>query len=310
MISLIIPTYNSSQFIKETISSAQLQTCNDIEIVIVDDGSIDNTAEIVSNMNGPVKIIRQQNKGRGAARNNGISQAKGEYIAFLDHDDLLFPESIADRVAFLESKPNVGWVFTDAIEFDATGDLRLYLDQFPWLDLSQDNFCQLLRGCFPLTSSVMIRSDLIRQVGGFNTAIDYGDDIELFLRLFLVSKVGMIRKPLTRRRIHAAQGVSNTFDRWDSRVKIYSNFKPSVGKMSEQQGKALKQALRFAYYKLGECYWERNDFGAARIMFLKSCGLARHLVKALLYAALCLAPDRFISMLRSSKHAISGDSIG
>jgi len=168
----------------------------------------------------------------------------------------------------------------------------------------QDHYSQLLRGCFPLTSTIMIRSDLIRQVGGFNSTIDYGDDLELFLRLFLVSTVGIIRKPLTRRRIHSAQGVSNTFDRWDSRVKIYSNFNPLIGDMNVQQVKALKRALKFSYFKLGECYWEQNDFSAAYKMFLNSLGLASHSIKAFLYATICLTSNSSIAKLRKIKNII------
>jgi len=305
MISIIIPTYNSSSFIEETIGSIAAQTRQDLELIVVDDGSTDDTVEMISGMAYPVKLVRQQNRGRGAARNNGVSQATGEYIAFLDHDDLLLPGSIAARAAYLEAHPELGWVFTDATEFDLTGDLRLFLKQFPWLDLSQDHFCQLLRGCYPLTSTVMVRTELLRLVGGFNTDIDYGDDIELFLRLFLVSKVGMIDQPLTRRRIHPTQGVSSTFDRWDSRVKIYGSFSPSVGAMSPLQAAALDKALRFAYYKLGECYWEKDDFAVARKMFLKSLDWQPHATRALMYSLLCSGPGSLIAELRKTKRSVS-----
>lgn len=305
-VSVIIPTYNSASFIVDAITSINNNDYKDVEIIIVDDGSTDSTVEIINSLSGNIKLFTQKNSGRGMARNNGVKHAEGKYIAFLDHDDLLETSSLSERVNYLEDHQDIGWVFTDAMEFDKSGELRLFLNQFPWLNLDNDHFCQLLKGCFPLTSTIMIRSDLMRQVGGFNTAIDYGDDIELFLRLFLISKVGMIRKPLSRRRIHPTQGVSSTFDRWNSRVGIYSNFKPSIGKMTDQQHKALNDALKFAYYKLGECYWERNDFKTARSMFLNSCGDGSHSFKALLYAALCTAPNGFISMLRNIKKS-SGD---
>lgn len=303
-VSVVVPTYNSASFIIDTLSSVVNNGFQDVEIIVVDDGSSDQTVEIVKNHPSDIKLITQQNSGRGASRNKGVGQAKGKYIAFLDHDDLLTQGSIAARVEFLDSNQDIGWVFTDAIEFDHSGDLGLFLDQFPWLDLAHDHFSQLLKGCFPLTSTIMIRSDLIRQVGGFNAAIDYGDDLELFLRLFLVSTVGMIRKPLTRRRIHPTQGVSSTFDRWDSRVKIYSNFKPLVGIMNEQQVKVLKLALKFSYFKLGECYWEQNDFSTACRMFFNSLGFSPHSVKAIMYATICLAPGNFIVTLRKIKNIL------
>ena len=305
-VSIIIPTYNSIAFIEDAFKSILDSSYNDVEIVIVDDGSTDSTVDIATKQPGNIKLFKQKNSGRGSARNNGLSHATGKYIAFLDHDDLLEHTSISERIQYLEDNPDKGWVCTDAMEFDKTGDLRLFLNQFPWLDLNEDHFCQLLKGCFPLTSTVMIRSELIQKIGGFNTAIDYGDDIEFFLRLLLVSDIGLIRKALTRRRIHPTQGVSNTFDRWDSRVKIYSNFKSTCGSMSEKQQVALQQALKFAYYKLGECYWEKNDFLTARKMFLKSCCGGSYSFKALLYAGLCSAPKSFISMLRNTKQASGG----
>jgi glycosyltransferase involved in cell wall biosynthesis len=227
---------------------------------------------------------------------NGYHYATGKYIAFLDHDDLLFEDSISERVSFLEFNDDYGWVCTDAIEFDESGELRLFLDQFPWLDSTGDQFCQLLRGVFPLMSTVMISSEFMRRIGGFNINLNYGDDIELFLRLSLVSKVGVIRKPLSRRRIHATQGVSSTFDRWSSRVRIYSKFKPPV-RLNQQQKKVLTSALKHAKFKLGECYWELNDFNSSKKMFLESLGLTRYVLKALLYTSLCFYP-KIIPFLR------------
>lgn len=300
LVSVIIPTYNSESFINEALNSIFSQTYQNIEVIVVDDGSTDSTIDLVRAFAGKVKLITQKNSGRGAARNNGVSHAEGEYIAFLDHDDQLLNNSVAERVAFLESKHSVGLVFTDAVEFDDTGDLRLFLDQFLWIDLSKCNFCQLFIGCFPLMSTVMIRAELIKAAGGFNTTINYGDDLELFLRLSLVSNFGMIPKPLTRRRIHPTQGVSSTFDRWDSRVRIYGGFTPSAGSMTTLQLHALKAALKHAYFKLGECYWERDDFSTARRMFLASISIAPHFLRAFSYAVLCMTPTA-IKFLRKHK---------
>jgi glycosyltransferase involved in cell wall biosynthesis len=302
LVSIIIPAYNSADFIYETLSSISGQTYQNLEVIVVDDGSTDSTGQIVRCFSDEIILVDQQNCGRGASRNNGVYHARGKYIAFLDHDDVLLKDSVAERVGFLDANPDTGWVFTDAIEFDKTGDLRLFLDQFPWLDLSKCNFSQVLKGCFPLMSTVMIRSDLIGDVGGFNIGINYGDDLELFLRLFLVSKVGMIRLPLTRRRIHPTQGVSSTFDRWHSRVGIYKNFRPSLGDMTIPQKRALKAALKHSFYKLGECYWGRDDFASARKSFLSSLEIAPHALKAFAYAVLCTAPP-VIRMLRRLKYA-------
>lgn len=299
LVSIVIPTYKSASFIEACVDSILLQTYPNIEIVIVDDGSPDHTIEIIKKMKDPrMRLICQENSGRGMARNNGFRNAKGQYVAFLDHDDLLMKGSIEERVSFLEGHSAFGWVFTDAVEFDETGDLRLYIDQFPWLDLQQDSFIQLLKGCFPLTSTVMIHRPLLERVGGFNTQINYGDDIELFLRLFLISRVGMIRKPLTRRRIHHSQGVSSTYDRWNSRVKIYKNFQPSQGKMSTKQKAALSKALKHAYFKIGEYYWQLYERHKAQECFVRSIGFHEYVAAALGYYLLAFLPTPFLKLAR------------
>jgi glycosyltransferase involved in cell wall biosynthesis len=245
--------------------------------------------------------VEQANAGRGSARNNGVNHAGGELIAFLDHDDLLEETSIEDRVQYLAAHPEKGWVFTDAMEYNSERELGLYLDQFPWLDLKKDQFIQLLRGIYPLTSTIMVRSSLLKKIGGFNTSINYGDDIELFMRLLLVSEVGMIKKPLSRRLIHPGQGVSSTFDRWNSRVSIYSNFAPTVGKMSPAQERALAKELRHSLFKLGECHWEAFDMTEARRCFFKSLGFNAWSIVALMYACLTLLPKSLLKSLRQAK---------
>lgn len=299
-VSIVIPTYNSELFIQDTLDSVASQTHEKIDIIVVDDGSTDATLDIVGAHPGNITTLTQKNCGRGAARNVGVKHATGPYIAFLDHDDLLLPTSVADRVGYLDSHPTKGWVFSDAIEFDENGDLQLFLKKFPWLDLSLCNFTQLLVGCYPLMSTVMIRSDLLRDVGGVNAAINYGDDLELFMRLMLVSEVGMIDIPLTRRRLHLGQGVSSTFDRWASRVKIYETFNPTRGSMTTSQRQALRVALKHAYFKLAECYWEENDFTMAQRFFSKSLEFTSRKAKTLCYWLLCNTPNT-VKRLRKIK---------
>lgn len=303
LVSVIIPTYKSAPFIEDCVASIRRNTYPEIEIVIVDDGSPDNTLDIIKGLDTEITLVEQANAGRGSARNNGVNHAGGEFIAFLDHDDLLEETSIEDRVQYLSAHPEKGWVFTDAMEYTRERELGLYLDQFPWLDLRQDQLIQLLRGIYPLTSTIMVRSSLLEKIGGFNTSINYGDDIELFMRLLLVSEAGMIKKPLSRRLIHPDQGVASTFDRWNSRVGIYSNFKPSVGRMTPAQARALARALKHSRYKLGECHWEAYDMTEARKCFLKSLGFNSWSVKGLLYACLSVLPLSLLKSMRRAKSA-------
>lgn len=306
LVSVVIPAYNSAEFIRQCIESVLAQTYRVVEVVVLDDGSTDNTASICEEFGSSVNLFRQENSGRGSARNMGVSKANGKYLAFLDHDDLLLPHSIHDRVEFLKKHLEVGWVFSDAVEFDDSGNLRLFLGQFPWLNLNEDIFIQLLRGCFPLTSTVMIRRSVMDFVGGFNTSLNYGEDLELFLRLALISNVGMIKEPLTKRRIHFGQGISSNFDRWNSRVMIYASFKASVGAMSHDQQVALKRALKYAYFKLGEHYWGILNLREGKGCFWRSLCFDRWLGHALFYCLLSCGPVSFVHHLRTLKKRVFG----
>jgi len=115
IVSVIIPSYNCARYVEEAIESVLNQTYNYLEIIVVDDGSTDNTREVLKEYigNGQIKYVYQENQGPGAARNTGIKCAKGDYIAFLDSDDTLTENSIEKRMNLIIRSPEVGLVFSD-----------------------------------------------------------------------------------------------------------------------------------------------------------------------------------------------------
>ncbi len=111
LVSVIIPAYNAAPFISETINSIVGQSYTDWEVIVVDDGSSDNTTSICSEFNtAKVKVIRQQNAGVAIARNNGLLNAKGDFIVFFDADDLMSPDFLSERVQVLQNEPEIGFV--------------------------------------------------------------------------------------------------------------------------------------------------------------------------------------------------------
>jgi len=110
-VSVIIPTYSYSKYIEKAINSVLAQTYRDFEIIVVDDGSTDNTRKIIeTKYKDKVRYFYQENKGASAARNKGIKESKGEYLAFLDQDDLFHPLSLEKKVDFLNRNSEFGWV--------------------------------------------------------------------------------------------------------------------------------------------------------------------------------------------------------
>ena len=123
-VSVVIPTYNRSDYILEAVESILTQTYRDFEIIIVDDGSTDDTRDVLAGQieAGTIRYIYQENRSKSAARNHGIRLAKGEYIAFLDSDDLFTPTKLAKQVAFLDEHPDIGFVHSWYSKFDDAGN--------------------------------------------------------------------------------------------------------------------------------------------------------------------------------------------
>ena len=121
-VSLVIATYNHARFLGEALDSAVAQTLEGVEVVVVDDGSTDDTEAVLARYGGRLRVIRQPNRGLAAARNTGLAAARGTYVSFLDADDVLMPTKLAEQAAILDRAPTVGWTYCDVlIETTATG---------------------------------------------------------------------------------------------------------------------------------------------------------------------------------------------
>lgn len=210
-VSVIIPSYNRAAYLDAAIRSVRDQTCTDYEIIVVDDGSTDDTRAVVAGYGGRVQYIYQDHRGRcGAARDRGIREATGAFVAFLDSDDLWLPDKLQRQVAHAEQHPELGLIYCDAWYFDdATGcDLyrwqsRCRLEQ-GWVGPA------LLQNLFILMPAVLIRRAVLECVGLFGE----WPDVDFLLRVAARYQVGLVADPLARIRIHAGNS-SRRVDPWD-----------------------------------------------------------------------------------------------
>ena len=196
-VSVIIPTYNAAQTVGRAISSVLAQSYKDFEVIVVDDGSSDNTRQVLASNFANVQYFYQTNQERSAARNHGIAMACGEYVAFLDADDWWEPNKLELQVTVMESDPTVGLVYSAYHEVTDTGQAILRSrstgDQ-PGVRL----FDQLVLGnIIGSPSFVMARRHEVMRVGGFDEALRQSEDWDLWLRLAAESLVAYIDKPLT-----------------------------------------------------------------------------------------------------------------
>lgn len=184
-VSVIIPVYNGDRFLAEAIESVFRQTYQDYETIVVDDGSTDRTRQVLETYSHKIRYFYQENQGSSVARNLGIKEAQGEFIAFLDADDFwLLPEKLAEQVNCFEQQPNLGSVHTGWRIVNQRGEKIINLE--PWHDLPELNLETWLMHKPVLTSGMVIRQNWLERVGGFDNELRQSHDVDLVLRLALM----------------------------------------------------------------------------------------------------------------------------
>ncbi len=201
-VSVIIPTFNAAVFLPQAVLSVLQQTFQDFEIIIVDDGSTDNTHEICERFPvSKVRTIYQQNMGSPAARNSGIRATNAKYIAFLDADDWYLPDKLALQVQALESQPQLGLVTGGWATVNEAGE-TVRLDR-PWMVYPQIDAHLLFYECPLVVHSVLVRRSWLEQVSFFDASLKFVEDWDLWLRLVLAGcKMAWNEALVCTRRMH------------------------------------------------------------------------------------------------------------
>ena len=209
-VSIIIPTYNRRQSIGRSVRSVLNQTYQDFELIIVDDGSTDNTKELVADFNDErIRYVRhEENKGEAAARNTGIKAARCDYIAYQDSDDEWLPEKLARQIELLENaSPEVGVIYTGF--WKAENHKRTYVP-FSWVSQKNgDIHKELLKGNFIGSPVVLIKKECFNKVGLFDERLRNLVDWEMWLRISKYYHFKYIDEPLVIAHYHSDNVSSN-----------------------------------------------------------------------------------------------------
>ena len=208
LVSVIIPAYNSGPYLAETIESALGQTYPHREIIVVDDGSTDDTGSRVARYGAAVTYIRQEPAGVGAARNRGLAAARGEYIALLDHDDLWEPDKLAVQVAVAARHPESGLIVCDGVEFDGprilarhllAPEYRRALAGAPGGEITRHIYLDLVQGAaIRCPAQTLIPRAVMQKLGPLSTARNEATDTDYYLRIARGHAVTFHHHPLTR----------------------------------------------------------------------------------------------------------------
>lgn len=195
-VSVIIPVYNGAEEVRRAIDSALAQQNCEVEVIVLNDGSKDDTESVLAEYGDRIRAINQQNRGLAQTRNNGIELARGEWIAFLDHDDYWKPEKLSEQLKAAERTGN-DVVYTNAGNFgqvDRVAELR----SEPSAMVEGDLLEPLLLDNFIVVSSVMIRRSVIQELQGFNASLPCVEDWDLWLRLSGKGvRFAAVREPVT-----------------------------------------------------------------------------------------------------------------
>jgi len=214
-VSVIIPAYNSSNWIVQTIRSVQEQCYSNLEIIVVDDGSVDQTRQLLEAIDEPRLIILAcEHRGTSAARNLGIERATGEFITFLDSDDLWSSDMIESHVAALQNRPTAGVAYCWRSKINEEDELIGY---FPTAFHEGNIYSSLITNSILSCGSLLARSEVIKEVGKFDERIEFGEDSDYWLRLAFCTQFVLVPKYQFMYRKHAN---STTAELYSNNKKI------------------------------------------------------------------------------------------
>jgi len=202
LVSVVIPAYNAEATIAAAIDSVRAQTHGDLEILVIDDGSTDTTADVIAGYGDSVTVVRNENQGVSRARNAGIERARGPFVAFLDADDVWQPQKLAAQVARLHERPDAGMCFCAV---DRTDVALTFLVRQPAVEYDDYTEALLLWSCVipAAPSTVLCTSDLLRDLGGFDPAFSQCADWDFLIRASLRARFVAVHDALTNYRTHA-----------------------------------------------------------------------------------------------------------
>jgi glycosyltransferase involved in cell wall biosynthesis len=271
-VSVIIPLYNGKKFIKETLDTVFKQTYKDYELIIVNDGSTDNPESVLKPYLSKIKYITQKNSGCPAgAFNTGIAQSSGDYIAFLDQDDLWRKDKLQKQVEILDQKPEVGLVATNVIIFDDTSRKKIgTLWKKTKKILSQRQAqSKLLRTNFLINpSAIMVRREVFEKDEYCDERFKLADDYELWYRIAKKWDLALIEEPLTYYR-HYSRSLSKNHYKMLKDLVLFYEMVSRDKKLAKKEHQFVIRKKALLNLRLANICLAANNFEEAREIYQK-----------------------------------------
>lgn len=307
VVSVIVPTYNSAKFAVAAVSSVLSQTYPHVEVIVVDDGSTDDTRLQLENLDRRVRYLYQQNSGVSKARNLGISVAKGDFIAFLDADDQWLPPKLEKQVGCLAANPHAGLVHADVLYWhEATGN-QLH-KKVPRARFTGKCVREFFWNNRIITSTVLVRRTCLEKVGTFDEAVrgPSAEDMDLWIRIASAHEMAYVDEPLALYRVHSGNGSANQkrmaedeFYVFDKALKNDPTLGPVLG--AEKVRSRMSKTAFFA----GRANIDAGNFSRARYYFRQALSYSPADPKTCLFLASTLLPPDAWNALRNVKRRIA-----
>lgn len=300
LVTVVIPCYNRARYVREAVDSALSQTHPCIEIIAVDDGSTDETPDILATYGDRIRVMTQANAGSSAARNAAVVVARGAYLAWLDSDDSWLPEKLERQLAVARRWPEAALIHTRCLLMDENSTLIPSTEPAETHPnaLETDALARLVLHCYPNTSSCLIRRDAWEQVGGFRSDWLFAEDWEFCLRLAEHFPFAYVGSPLARYRIHSGSKTADRLPHAEGQVRMRQHLEcRKADWLAQHDTPALRAALErhtheFAHVwgRLGLLRQRGGDIRGARGAFREAVRLEPSVLKhRLRYSRVALA---------------------
>ena len=305
LVSVIIPTYNRARLVGEAIESVLAQTYKHLEIIVVDDGSTDGTEEALGPYRERIEYIYQQNRGASAARNTGIFRARGDYIAFLDSDDLWVPEKLELQVDYLEKHADCGLVYTDC-EFLVVRDGRVVERiEKNLTGYSGYAYLQIFMRNEVFIPTVLLRRDCLGAVGYFDEKLTFFEDVDLWFRLSRCFKFGHIGKKLAVCRRYGDNITLSSPSALLEYARLLQSHAESCPEIKRALGRGrVGRRISDLFFLHARGFFEKGDFRNARKYLWEAIANYPGRWNYYFYFLLCLFPPPVVEGLRRLKRTL------
>ena len=287
-VSVVIATYNRGRLLKETIESVLNQTFQDFELIVVDDGSTDDTEELLKSYGDHLRFLRQENRGPSAARNLGVSHARASWISIQDSDDICAPDHLETLYSFAEKKPDVGMVFANGAYLgDPTGKTIIPQEKSKRLANNGVQLTDLFTTSIVRLQAALLSKKALFAIGGLDENLRISMDLDLAFRFFMRFPIAYLDKVVFFYRRHEGNIGRNQELRLLENLRVIEKLIQDFPSAAEILGrKQIDRRKAYRYYRLAKGRWKAGEEDGARNALRQAVFLRPFFLKYRLYQLL------------------------